>query len=318
MRNSCSAILVLAGALAVGSATAPSADTATVATVTSVAGSATAGAESRGLALRSAVADNEAVETEADGKLSLLVASDAAVDMCGDTRLAVEKRGNAEILRVASGELRAFVAPRAADARLEIHTPAAVAVILGTIVHTSVDPLTGDTRFTSRDNPVRVQSAIPGVDGQVTICCGETVSVDKGGKPSAKRKLDARELAALGECFEGLADAAAASDRLAAERSALDRMAEADASTSPLPPVGSADMPDAPVDAAQPGDVCYPPDCGATPQQQEPLRDPGGSPNDPNAPPVDGNPPTDPASTPPTGVVVLPQQPPTDPATGQP
>jgi hypothetical protein len=281
---------MLATALAVASATNTSGDTAAVATVTSVAGSATAGAESRGLVLRSAIASNEAIETEADGKLSLLVGGDAAVDLCGDTRLALEDRGQAEVVRVDSGELRAFVAPRAADARLEIHTPAAVAVILGTIVHTSVDPLTGSTRFVSRDNPVRVESAIAGVAGQTTICCGEEVTVEKGGKPSAKRKLDARQLAALGECFEGLADAAAASDRLAAERSALDRMAEADASKAPLPPVGAADMPDVQIDPVNPGDVCYPPDCGETPDELQ------RSPNDPN-------------TLPPTGAVALPQQP---------
>lgn len=289
MRSSCRTLLMLATALVVAAATTTSGDTAAVATVTSVAGSATAGAGARGLALRSAVARDEAIETEADGKLSLLVGGDAAVDLCGDTRLAFEDRGKADVVRVESGELRAFVAPRAADARLEIHTPAAVAVILGTIVHTSVDPLTGSTRFVSRDNPVRVQSAIPGVQGQTTICCGEEVTVEKGAKPSAKRKLDAKQLAALGGCFEGLADAAAASDRVAAERSALDRMAEADAAKAPLPAVGSADMPEAPIDPVNPGDVCYPPDCGETDRLQRSPNSPG-----PLAP---------------TGTVVLPQQP---------
>jgi hypothetical protein len=98
------------------------------------------------------------------------------------------------------GEIRMVVEPRLGEERIEVHTPAAIATILGTIVHVSVDAL-GVTTVTSRHARVLVESAAAGVKGATTISEGEQAVVEPGRAPSPARRLDESEMAALGGCL---------------------------------------------------------------------------------------------------------------------
>ena len=81
-------------------------------------------------------------------------------------------------------------------------TPAAIATILGTIVHVAVDPRRARPGCSSAQSEVRVESSDPGVKGSTTLAALEQITVKPGeAPPSRPRRLAREEIAALGGCL---------------------------------------------------------------------------------------------------------------------
>lgn len=207
--------------------------------VTSVDGQATSGGDA--VAQHGAVPDGETVETVDSGKCSLMLKDDAVLQLCN--RAAVSSRpseAGGSILDVSRGEMKATVGPQDPSAPLEIHTPAAVATILGTVVHVAVDPDTGDTLITSIDNRIRV-TGVGGSDEAVVIDSGQQVLIKKGANPGTPRLLDRAAMADLSECLndDDYRFAAIAAERAAWASSLLATVTAMDVPADSLPGVAS-------------------------------------------------------------------------------
>jgi len=152
------------------------------------------------------------------------------------------------------------VEPRAVPEHIEIHTPAAIATILGTIVHVSVDPTTGETTITGEENKVRVRSSDPAVPGAMTVSALEQIVMLPGGPlPSSPRRLDPVEIERLAGCqvdFHGTASNVASQGRKlqSAERIATN---DGDLEIWRMPPKPPASL----GDAANPDGLCSAVDC---------------------------------------------------------
>ena len=74
--------------------------------------------------------------TGPEAACSVLVDRRSLVQFCGQAavRLRHDEQRDATIVDVMEGSTRALVGPRLADEPLEIHTPVAIAAILGTIL----------------------------------------------------------------------------------------------------------------------------------------------------------------------------------------
>lgn len=109
-----------------------------------VAGQVTASVEAE---LAGPIADGEHLKLGEDAACSVLLDDDAVVELCGQTSVVFnrDRDSNRRIVSLDSGEIRIVVDPRDFEDRIEIHTPAAIATLLGTIVHISVDSETGAT-----------------------------------------------------------------------------------------------------------------------------------------------------------------------------
>jgi hypothetical protein len=115
---------------------------------------------------RADVADGEELETDEDGGCSVLVDGDALMEVCGNTSLQLARKGGASdgsrVVKLERGAIRMVVEPRLGEEKIEIHTPAAIATVLGTILYVSVDA-NGVTTITSEVSRVLVESANPSV-----------------------------------------------------------------------------------------------------------------------------------------------------------
>jgi hypothetical protein len=180
-----------------------------------------------------------------------------------------DRDSNRRIVSLDRGEIRIIVEPREFDARIEIHTPAAIATLLGTIVHVSVDPNTGESIITSAQSKVSVRSDEAAVRGTTVLAAGEQVTVKPGDAPPAKPKqLDPEEVAALGGCLVDFHVAAADRDSQESGERVTDRLTAADAANAdPLPGPPGPDRPGGP-SPDEPGDpltgqegVCVATDC---------------------------------------------------------
>jgi uncharacterized membrane protein YgcG len=190
-----------------------------------------------------AVGDDASVETGADGNAAMLVDDNSLVELCASTTMTLTRRSDtgSRVINVGAGTTRILVEPRADGEHIQVHTPAAIATILGTVVYVTVDPVTGDTTFASEDHDVRVENIDPNVPGSTTITGSEQVTIRRGEAPSPPEKLTRRTLANLGGCLADFHKLALAFDRAAA-------MPE-----PPLPPVGPPGPdPDLPVDPFEP------------------------------------------------------------------
>lgn len=212
--------------------------------VTSVQGEATAGGERLGP--RSEVPAERVVATGPGASCSVLVDPVTVVQFCGETSLVLraDPVGRKRIVEVERGSTKAVVGPRTADEPFEIHTPAAIALILGTIVSTDIDPVTGATTFSVEEGQVRVQSSDPSVPGSVTVRAGEAVSVARGRPPGQVREVRSARLAGTVEC---LADAlfhvsAVRTNRAERERAVTATIVAPDI-VDDLPPVAAAPEP---------------------------------------------------------------------------
>jgi hypothetical protein len=222
---SCLIALLIAGA-------APASETA--ARVTAVVGGAN-------IDRSAAVGDDTSIETAADGNAAMLVDEDSLVELCASTIMTLTRRpdtGN-RVIKVGAGTTRIMVEPRGDDEHIQIHTPAAIATILGTVVYVTVDPVTGDTTIASEDNPVRVENADPTVTGSTTINGMESVTLRRGEALSEPTKIARSVLANMGGCLTDLHDAAASLDSAVVIGNVQDRLAMADGVDASLPEVGA-------------------------------------------------------------------------------
>lgn len=200
------------------------------------------------------VVDGAPLETGDESGCSVLLDQNAVVELCGRTRISFAtdpKRGN-RIVNIESGTVRMVVEPREAGERIEIHTPAAIATILGTIIYVSVDPTTGETTFSSSDSRVNIrgrdevdctpvglpaEAGLPECAEGTTIGSLEQVTVMPGEQAGEKTKVDEQDLAALGGCLFNYHDLAAKIDRMSQADKATQRVVAVDVAAVDLPPV---------------------------------------------------------------------------------
>ena len=213
-----------------------------------------ASVQDRVLGERAEVADDQALQTGDNAGCSVLLDRNAVVELCGQTRISFAKdakRGN-RIVNVESGELRLIVEPREANERIEIHTPAAIATILGTVVYISVDPLTGATTISSSESQVNirdrdeeectprglpVEPGLPECAEGTTIGDLEQLTVVPGERQQSAKKISQRQIDDLGGCLLDFHDLALDVDRLPQETKAAQHVAAVDVAAAVLPPV---------------------------------------------------------------------------------
>jgi hypothetical protein len=146
-----------------------------------------------------------------------------------------------QVIYVDGGEARISVQPRAPGESLEIHTPVAIATILGTVIHVKVDPRTGETTFTSEDSNASIRSAEPGVAGKTVIGGGEATTIAAGGGPQEKQQLPKRALANLSTCLRDLHEVSVENARAANEAKVTEQVAAVDMDAADLPAVAAAE-----------------------------------------------------------------------------
>jgi len=171
------AVQLAVAALAAG---APAGAAAPGATVTAVTGS--AGAGGAALERQSKLADGDSLQTGQDGACSILVDGDAVLELCQATSLRLGHRAGPSdgprVLELRAGEIRVLAEPRSAGQRIEIHTPAAIATILGSVVYVAVDSK-GVTTIASAESNVRVESSRR-LGRAMTLTAGQQVTVRPG------------------------------------------------------------------------------------------------------------------------------------------
>ncbi len=209
--------------------------------VTALDGDAHAGGEA--LDIHHEVSPGEPIETGDEGRCSVLLADAAILQFCSRTGLRVGEPGEqgASVVQLDRGELKATVGPRPAGDPLEIHTPAAIATILGTVVHVEVDPETGDTVISSLESRVQVKSSNPLATGTVIIEAGEQVTIRRGESPESKRRFDRRRLASAASCTfdDDFHRAAVRAQRASRMHAVTTGIASEDIPTEALPAVGA-------------------------------------------------------------------------------
>jgi ferric-dicitrate binding protein FerR (iron transport regulator) len=168
------AMAVLLGAGAAAHAAAPRA------IVTAVTGN--AGASGVALERQSTLVDGDSLRTGEDGACSILVDGDAVLELCQTTTLRLGHReGRSDgprVLELRAGEIRVLAEPRSADRRIEIHTPAAIATVLGSVVYVAVDAR-GVTTIASAESKVRVESSRR-LGRAMTLSAGQQITVRPG------------------------------------------------------------------------------------------------------------------------------------------
>jgi hypothetical protein len=287
----CLAALLLAGAPA-GAETA--------ARVTGLSGSASAGDAPVGLS--GSVADGTSIQTAEDGNAAMLVDQRSLVEMCSRTNMKLTRHADTgnRVIEVGAGTTRIIVEPGSDEDHIQIHTPAAIATILGTVVYVTVDPATGESTITSEDNEVKIESADPNVTGSTTISGSEQVTMRPGDAPAAPKRLTRTALSNLAGCLANFHSLDLTLDRAAWSANIATNMATTDADVSNLPGVGSGppaaatdppgtgneDLTD-PADTITPIDtVDFPDDMPDLPPVEPPCTIPGGC-ELPDLPPVE-------------------------------
>ncbi|MGE4609552.1 MAG: FecR domain-containing protein [Myxococcota bacterium] len=198
--------------------------------------------------------DDEQLETGDESGCSILLDRNAVVEVCGRTRISftTDKRRGNRIVNVESGTVRLVVEPRQAGERIEIHTPAAIATILGTIVYVTVDPATGETTFTSADSQISIrgrdevdctpaglpaEAGFPQCAEGTTIGSLEQLTVVPGENQREAKQIKEQDLAALSGCLADFHDLAVTIDRASQEKQTVERVAAVDVAAVDLPPV---------------------------------------------------------------------------------
>ena len=246
--------LVAAGALA---ASGP-AGAEPIGTVTAVEGDTSLGETPAELSDR--VSEDQSIVTGPEASCSVLVEKRALIQFCGQAavRLRHDENRNATIVDVAEGTTRTLAGPRQADEPLEIHTPVAIAAILGTILSVTVAPATGDATFALEEGKARIETRDPAGGGIVMLNAGEQVRVTADGRAGEVMPLRLRDLAERPDClddrfFRGASVEIARLERL---QWLTDAITSADIPYAGLPPVAAA--PEGPRDLR--GSVDEPPD----------------------------------------------------------
>jgi hypothetical protein len=228
-------LCVLAAALLA----APGAFGAPAARVTAAVGDTSSGGQA--LEQRGGLEDGAGLETGDDGNCSVLLDEDALVEVCGGTSLKLERKDGRpdgpRVVNLERGDIRMQVEPRLRQERIEIHTPVAIATLLGTVVYASVDAL-GVATITSAASQVLVHSKSTGAE--VTLQPGESVEVREGQRQLSKEKREPQAIAALGGCLVDFHGAALDSDRAESEQEELDEVVGEDIFEGDLPQVAAA------------------------------------------------------------------------------
>ena len=250
--------------------------------VTAVAGGASAGGEALGI--HAEVSAGESIETGEQGRCSVLLGDAAILQFCNRAAVRVGTPGASDtsVVKLDQGELKATVGPRAAGDPLEIHTPAAIATLLGTVVHVEVDAETGDTIVSSLESRVRVKSSNPLARGSVVLEAGEQVTIRRGEPPERKRRFDPGRFTSAGSCTfdDDFHRAAIRAERAARVREVMDAIALDDVPVGGLPAVAASFAGPVPVtssavpteDWTQARPVCLPGLCGEPLPSPAPLR----------------------------------------------
>ena len=213
--------------------------------------------QDRELGERAELGDDQKLQTGDDSGCSVLLDQNAVVELCGQTRISFArdaKRGN-RIVNVESGDVRLIVEPREANERIEIHTPAAIATILGTVVYVSVDPLTGETTISSSESQVNIRArdeeectprGLPAEPGLPECAAGTTIggleqlTIVPGERQQSAKKLSQHQIDALGGCLLDFHDLALDVDRVSQQSKTVQRVAAVDIAAAVLPPVTEA------------------------------------------------------------------------------
>lgn len=244
-----------------------------------IAGQVTASIESE---LGGPIADGEHVRLGDGDACSILLDDDAVVELCGKASVVFtrDRDSNRRIVSMDGGEIRIVVEPRGFEERIEIHTPAAIATLLGTIVYVSVDPKTGKTTITSAQSEVSVRSGEPAVRGTTVLKAGEQITLAPGDAPPAEpERLDPEEVSALGGCLVNFHTAAADRDSRGSGERVTGRLTAFDAANAgSLPGAAPSDRPGG-SSRDEPGDpltgqegVCVVTDCESHENPQVPTR----------------------------------------------
>ncbi|MBW2269578.1 MAG: FecR domain-containing protein [Deltaproteobacteria bacterium] len=250
-------------------------------------------ADDAALALRGSLEDGAALETGEDGGCSILIDDDALMEVCGRTVLKLERKDGqpdgARVVRLERGAIRMVVEPRLGEEKVEIHTPAAIATVLGTILHASVNAL-GIAEIASEANRVQIQSTNPAHTEVKILEPGQSITIAVDGTLGDVVDLDPQEFQARGGCYVGLHGVSFAADRGRASDSKIAELVGNDVTTAELPPVagapggGNVDLPSPPDPPPPPP----PPEVGNESGAQESLPDPPDpEPPDPSFPPED-------------------------------
>jgi hypothetical protein len=231
-----------------------------VARVTAVMGSANAG--DAALDRSEPLGEDSSIETGEDGNCAMLVDEDALIELCASTLMTITRREDtgSRVVKLDAGSTRIVVEPRDVDERIEVHTPAAIATILGTIVFVEVDPATGRTMITSEDNDVNVRSNDPSISGSTTISGSEQITIMPGQAPEQPIRIGRTALANLGGCLVDFHRVALSMDRGAATQRTQDRLAMVDGQIAELPVVGAEPTRPPVVDVGSEGDLVDPAD----------------------------------------------------------
>lgn len=193
-----SSIVFVATALLLGVATG-AAHAATV--MTSTTGNVTA----NGIKVEQSAALNnyDEVKVEGNGLASLIVGDSAIVKMCHGAAMGFgsDLGSGPTALNLRTGHLKVSAGKRPTDSPLEIHTPAAIATLLGTEVHVVVDPASGDTTITSISHDIRVTGVSSEDKEGVVISEGQRVTIRKGGEPGAVETVAVAERTINSDCL---------------------------------------------------------------------------------------------------------------------
>ena len=229
--------LVVAGALA---ASGP-AGAEPLGTVTAVKGDASVGEARAEISDR--VSEDQSIVTGPEASCSVLVEKRALIQFCGQAavRLRHDQERNATIVDVAEGSTRTLAGPRQADEPLEIHTPVAIAAILGTILSVTVEPATGDATFALEEGKARIETRDPAGGRTILLNAGEQVRVSADGRAGEVKPLRLRDLAERPDClddrfFRGASVEIARLERL---QWLTDAITSADIPYAGLPPVAA-------------------------------------------------------------------------------
>lgn len=148
------------------------------------------------------VAVGDTVSVEGSGIASVLVGDTAVVRMCHGAALGFGNDTGAgpSALNLRGGQVKVSAGKRPTESPLEIHTPAAIATLMGTEVHVSVDEENGSTTITSLEHQIRIAGATA-ADTKV-ISPGEKISISGEGVVGEVESADAADLAFSSDCLD--------------------------------------------------------------------------------------------------------------------
>lgn len=214
------------------------------------------------------VAEDSPVETAEDGNCAMLLEEDALIELCGDTALTLTRRtpGGPRVVDLRAGQIKLVAEPRLRDERIEIHTPVAIATILGTTVHIEVNEADGTTavKLPPDLGESKVAVQLKGSSESVVLVGGQQIELVAGQPLGRASAMDQEVIRNLGGCLVDLHHAALEVDRQTQAAARAERAAEVDMAVVDLGDVAAdGNLPVLPdLDLDPPEVECAPSDCG--------------------------------------------------------